>query len=97
MPHNLYLHSALVQTRRIDDTEAARKTACKYNLIDSLIALCCAMFVNMAILVMAAAVFFANGKPVHEMEGEAHQGLLVLAADHFALIIYGVPDSMLLT
>jgi manganese transport protein len=68
MPHNLYLHSALVQTRRIEDTEVARKTACHYNVIDSMIALCGAMFVNMAILVMAAAVFHANGKPVHEIQ-----------------------------
>lgn len=68
MPHNLYLHSALVQTRRIGTTEPERRTACRYNLLDSTVALCGAMFVNMAILVMAAAVFHTRGKEVHEIE-----------------------------
>jgi len=68
MPHNLYLHSALVQTRRIGTSDAERRTACRYNLLDSAIALCGAMFVNMAILIMAAAVFHAQGKPVQEIE-----------------------------
>jgi len=68
MPHNLYLHSALVQTRRIGTTVAERRTACRYNLLDSTVALCGAMFVNMAILIMAAAVFHTRGKEVHEIE-----------------------------
>ena len=68
MPHNLYLHSALVQTRRIGNTDAERATACRYNLLDSAVALCGAMFVNMAILIMAAAVFHTRGKEVHEIE-----------------------------
>src|SRR5271166_3630551 len=49
MPHNLYLHSALVQTRRIADTDEARQSACRYNLFDSAIALSAAMLDNMAI------------------------------------------------
>ncbi len=68
MPHNLYLHSALVQTRRIGTTDGERRTACRYNLLDSTVALCGAMFVNMAILIMAAAVFHTRGKEVHEIE-----------------------------
>lgn len=68
MPHNLYLHSALVQTRRIEDTEDARKTACRYNLFDSAVALCGAMLVNMAILIMAAATFHARGQNVEEIQ-----------------------------
>jgi manganese transport protein len=68
MPHNLYLHSALVQTRRIAGTEDARRMACRYNLIDSSIALCAAMLVNMAILVMAAATFFTRGQAVEEIQ-----------------------------
>jgi len=68
MPHNLYLHSALVQTRRIGTSDGERRTACRYNLLDSAIALCGAMFVNMAILIMAAAVFHARGKAVQEIE-----------------------------
>src|SRR5215475_11736640 len=61
MPHNLYLHSALVQTRHIGQSDAAKRTACRYNLIDSVVALNGALFVNAAILVMAAAVFFKRG------------------------------------
>jgi manganese transport protein len=72
MPHNLYLHSALVQTRRIADTVEARETACRYNLFDSVIALCAAMLVNMAILIMAAATFFTRGQMVEEIQ-QAYQ------------------------
>src|SRR5215831_6935661 len=61
MPHNLYLHSALVQTRKFGNTEEAKRTACRYNLIDSVVALNGALLVNGAILVMAAAVFYKNG------------------------------------
>ncbi len=68
MPHNLYLHSALVQTRRIGSSDAEKLTACRFNLLDSAIALCAAMLVNMAILIMAAAVFHARGKEVHEIQ-----------------------------
>ena len=58
MPHNLYLHSALVQTRRIGQGDAQKRTACRFNLIDSVVALNGAMLVNIAILVVAGAVFF---------------------------------------
>ena len=75
MPHNLYLHSALVQTRRIGDSEQARRTACRYNLIDSVIALNGAMLVNCAILVLAASVFFTR----HQVVTEIQQAHLLLA------------------
>src|SRR5258708_28735751 len=58
MPHNLYLHSALVQTRRIGRTIPERREACRFNLIDSFVALNGAVLVNAAILALAAAVFF---------------------------------------
>ena len=58
MPHNLYLHSALVQTRKIDRTDAGIKQAIKFNRIDTTIALNLAFFVNAAILIVAASVFF---------------------------------------
>ena len=61
MPHNLYLHSALVQSREIEPTEAGRREACRLNLVDSAIALNAALFVNFAILVLAAAAFFRYG------------------------------------
>ena len=61
MPHNLYLHSALVQSRRIGGDRASKARACGYNLIDSALALNAAFFVNAAILVLSAAVFHAHG------------------------------------
>ena len=61
MPHNLYLHSALVQTRRIGRTLADKREACRFNFFDSFLALNGAMIVNAAILVLAAAVFFKQG------------------------------------
>jgi len=61
MPHNLYLHSSLVQTRKIDRTTKGIKDALKYNLIDTTIALNLAFFVNAAILILAATAFYKNG------------------------------------
>ena len=61
MPHNLYLHSSLVQTRKFDRSKAGIKQALKYNLIDSTIALNLAFFVNAAILILAAATFYKVG------------------------------------
>ena len=61
MPHNLYLHSSLVQTRKFDRTSAGMKNAIKMNLFDTTIALNLAFFVNAAILVLAAAAFYVNG------------------------------------
>ncbi len=61
MPHNLYLHSSLVQTRKFDRTPKGMKNAIKMNLFDTTIALNLAFFVNAAILVLAAAAFYVNG------------------------------------
>ncbi len=61
MPHNLYLHSSLVQTRKIERTEVGIWESIKMNLIDTSIALNLAFFVNAAILILAAAAFFRNG------------------------------------
>jgi len=57
MPHNLYLHSSIVQTRKYGDTFEARREAIRYATIDSTVALMSALFINAAILIMAAAVF----------------------------------------
>src|SRR6476659_7381897 len=62
MPHNLYLHSALVQTRKFKKNEKAVRRALKLNMIDSTIALNLAFFVNAAILVLAASVFYFLGR-----------------------------------
>jgi manganese transport protein len=61
MPHNLYLHSAIVQTRRYAETSEGKKEAIKFATIDSTAALTIALFVNASILILAAAVFFTNG------------------------------------
>lgn len=61
MPHNLYLHSSLVQTRKIERTDEGIKEAIKFNLIDTAVALNLAFFVNAAILILAAAAFYTNG------------------------------------
>ena len=61
MPHNLYLHSSLVQTRKFDRSVPGMKNAIKWNLFDTTIALNLAFFVNAAILVLAAAAFYVNG------------------------------------
>ena len=73
MPHNLYLHSALVQTRKIDRTDAGIKLAIKYNRIDTTIALNLAFFVNAAILVLAASVFLKSGNSHVTEIKEAHR------------------------
>ena len=87
MPHNLYLHSALVQSRRIGGDRASKAQACKYNLIDSALALNVAFFVNAAILILSAAVF--HGKVEVASIEEAHRllpGFLGAAAP----ILFGV-------
>ena len=61
MPHNLYLHSSIVQTRAIEQTEAGKRMAIKFATIDSTVALFLAFFINAAILVLAAAAFHHNG------------------------------------
>jgi manganese transport protein len=62
MPHNLYLHSALVQTRKIRNSQQGIKKTLKYNFIDTLIALNAAFFVNAGILILAASVFYFHGQ-----------------------------------
>ncbi|MBC7914447.1 MAG: Nramp family divalent metal transporter [Pyrinomonadaceae bacterium] len=61
MPHNLYLHSSLVQTRKIERTKKGILEALKYNFIDTTIALNLAFFVNASILILAATAFYKNG------------------------------------
>jgi manganese transport protein len=61
MPHNLYLHSSIVQTRRYEETSAGRREAVRYAFIDSTIALSFALFINAAILIVSAAAFHTRG------------------------------------
>ena len=88
MPHNLYLHSALVQSRRIGPDEASKATACRFNLIDSAIALNAAFFVNAAILILSAAVFHRNAVAVASIE-EAYR-LLPSFLGGAAPIVFGI-------
>lgn len=89
MPHNLYLHSALVQTRRIGATLESKRMACRYNLIDSVIALNGALLVNAAILIVAASVFFKRGIVVTEIE-QAHLLLAPLLGTTAASIAFAL-------
>jgi manganese transport protein len=89
MPHNLYLHSALVQTRRVGTDQVARQTACRFNLVDSAIALNAAMFINIAILVLAGSVFFKRGIVVTEIQ-QAHLLLAPLLGTALAGILFAV-------
>ena len=89
MPHNLYLHSAPVQTRRIGKTVEERKDACRFNLVDSVIALNGALIVNGAILILAAAVFFKSGTVVTEIE-QAHELLKPLLGTALASVLFAV-------
>lgn len=88
MPHNLYLHSALVQSRQIGQNSASRAEACRYNLVDSAIALNAAFFVNSAILILSAAVFHTHGQAVASIE-EAYR-LLPNFLGRAAPILFGV-------
>lgn len=90
MPHNLYLHSSLVQTRKFDRTDSGIKRALKYNFIDSTIALNLAFFVNAAILILAAATFYKNGLfHIAEIQ-DAHQLLAPLLGNSWAPILFAV-------
>ncbi|MBC7888265.1 MAG: Nramp family divalent metal transporter [Ferruginibacter sp.] len=101
MPHNLYLHSALVQTRKIDRTDAGIKQALKFNRIDTTIALNLAFFVNAAILVLAATVFFKTGNSQVASIKEAHRllpGFLGdLAPKLFAIALIAAGQSSTIT
>ena len=90
MPHNLYLHSSLVQTRRIDSSEKGIWSAIRYNFIDSAIALNAAFFVNAAILILAASTFFKAGMfEVQDIEG-AYQFLTPLIGNNWASLLFGI-------
>jgi manganese transport protein len=62
MPHNLYLHSSIVQTRRYDESAAGKREAVRFAFLDSTLALSFALFINAAILIVAAATFHTRGR-----------------------------------
>jgi manganese transport protein len=90
MPHNLYLHSSLVQTRNYDKTEKGMRTAIRFNILDTTIALNLAFFVNAAILILAAATFYESGMfDVSEIE-DAYKFLEPMLGTKWAPILFAV-------
>ncbi|HET7819339.1 MAG TPA: Nramp family divalent metal transporter [Bacteroidia bacterium] len=90
MPHNLYLHSALVQTRKFDRTKNGIWSAIRYNFIDTAIALNMALFVNGAILILAASAFYNSGlRDVSEIQ-DAHRLLEGVLGTKLAPILFAV-------
>ena len=90
MPHNLYLHSALAQSRRFQHTPARVRSGIRFNTLDSLIALNGAFLVNAALLVMAAATFYTAG--LHEVTEiqDAHRLLEPLLGAHMAPAVFAI-------
>ena len=90
MPHNLYLHSSLIQTRKIKRDNKGIKEALKWSVIDSTIALNAAFLINAAILILAATVFFQTGRTdVGEIK-KAHELLSPVLGNNFASTLFAI-------
>ncbi|SFJ09450.1 manganese transport protein [Paenibacillus sp. UNC496MF] len=90
MPHNLYLHSSIVQTRQYEQTELGKRQAIKYSTWDSTIALFFALFINAAILIIAASTFHTSGHTDVAEIGDAFHLLSPLLGTTAASILFGV-------
>jgi manganese transport protein len=90
MPHNLYLHSSIVQTRQFEQTTLGKRQAIRFSTWDSTIALCFALFINAAILIIAAAVFHKSGHNEVAEIGEAYRLLEPLLGTALGSILFGV-------
>ena len=90
MPHNLYLHSSIVQTRQIEPSEAGRRSAIKFATIDSTVALFLAFFINAAILVTAAAAFHGKGHEDVADIADAHRLLSPVLGAGAASIVFAI-------
>ncbi|SFJ47118.1 Nramp family divalent metal transporter [Thermoflavimicrobium dichotomicum] len=90
MPHNLYLHSSIVQTRQFSETSLGKREAIRYATIDSTVALFFALFINASILILSSAVFHQAG--MHEVEdiGQAYHLLSPLLGTSMASILFGI-------
>lgn len=89
MPHNLYLHSSLVQTRQFERTSVEIKKAIRFNIIDSAVALNLALFVNAAILIIAATTFFNTGVEVTEIQ-DAHKMMAPMLGSTLAPLLFAI-------
>ena len=90
MPHNLYLHSSLVQSRNVERTDRGIRQAIRFNVLDSVVALNLAFLVNAAILVMAAAVFHRTGNVGVDEIQKAYQLLEPILGTTLAPILFAV-------
>lgn len=90
MPHNLYLHSALVQTRKIARDEKGIRKVLKYNFIDSAVALNLAFFVNAFILILAATVFYKSGRTDVAEIKQAHELLSPMLGTNLAPTLFAI-------
>lgn len=90
MPHNLYLHSAIVQTRAYGETTEEKREALKFATIDSTVALMFALLINASILILAAASFHATGKMAVAELGDAHQLLGPLLGSGIAPSLFAI-------
>ena len=90
MPHNLYLHSAIVQTRRFSASDEGKREAIRFATIDSTVALSLALFINASILILAASAFYAAGRTdVAEIQ-HAYQLLTPMLGAGFASTLFAV-------
>ncbi|MBW5446662.1 Mn(2+) uptake NRAMP transporter MntH [Cohnella sp. CFH 77786] len=90
MPHNLYLHSSIVQTRQFEQTELGKRQAIRFATADSTIALFFALFINAAILIVSAAAFHSAGILDVAEIGDAYHLLTPLLGSTMASILFGV-------
>ena len=101
MPHNLYLHSSIVQTRKYEQTTEGKREAIKFATIDSTVALMFALFINAAILIVAAAAFHGTANEVTEIQ-DAHKLLspvlgVTIASTLFAVALLASGQNATLT
>jgi manganese transport protein len=90
MPHNLYLHSSIVQTRRFEQTVSGKRQAIRYATADSTVALFFALFINAAILIVSAAAFHASGMYGVAEIGDAYRLLAPILGSAIASVLFGV-------
>lgn len=90
MPHNLYLHSSIVQTRQFDETPLGKRQAIRFSTLDSTIALLFALFINAAILILSAATFHRAGMTNVAEIGDAYNLLTPLLGSTAASVLFGV-------
>ncbi|MBL8013254.1 MAG: Nramp family divalent metal transporter [Candidatus Omnitrophica bacterium] len=90
MPHNLYLHSSIVQTRAFERNDSGKSMAIRYATIDSTAALLCAFFINAAILILSAAAFHGTAHENVADIGDAHQLLTPVLGAPLASVLFAV-------